>query len=87
MAKRSVQGDQRKLVTDETLIRVTHNDHLVQYTGRVYTAIYANNQIVNFAINNAEHAKVYALEYGVRFINSKLVSVRWNREWQGKVGA
>ena len=72
------------MVSDEMLIRVTHNDHLVHYKGRVYTAIYANNKIVNFAINNAEHAKVYALEYGVRFLDSKLVSVRWNREWEGR---
>jgi len=85
MKARSVQGDQRKMVSDHSLINATYSGTLKNYTGRVYTAIYANNQVVDFAVNNAEHAKVYALEYGVRFLNSKLVSVRWNREW--KAGA
>lgn len=68
------------MVTDHMLIHVTYSGTLKNYKGRVYTAIYENNKIVDFAINNAEHAKVYALEYGVRFLNTKLVSCRWNRE-------
>lgn len=84
MKARSVQGDLRKWITDQSIINATYSGTLRNWKRRVYTAIYENGQVVDFAISNSEHAKVYALEYGVRFLNSKLISVRWNRDWEAK---
>ena len=47
--------------------------------GRTYRAEYEGGESRTFAVASAEHARVYAAEYGARIIGARVESVRWAR--------
>ncbi len=47
---------------------------------RVYRAVYRNGDSIYLAVGSVEHARTYAVEYGMRFIGSRLHSCAWDRD-------
>ena len=64
-------------ISDQALIRAAHPS---TESERYYTAVYRSGKTVTFAVGHSEAARVFAIEYGVRFLDGdKVVSVRWQR--------
>ncbi len=66
------------LVSDDVLVKSAHGV-TTNPNARTYTAVYTNGDVVTFTCNHSEAARIYAREYGVRFLGASVVSVRWNR--------
>lgn len=72
-------------ITDHRLAVVTGHRALrdAEANGeRTYVAVWADGTVVRFAVPSAEHARVYAREYGIRHnvdAGRAPVSVIWDR--------
>lgn len=70
-------------ISDDRLILVTSHGMVskAQYNGeRTYQATYEDGSVVGFAVASAEHARVYAREYGMRFLGgARMISCKWDR--------
>lgn len=65
------------MISDQALITAAHPSTTSR---RKYRAIYTDGSDVTFSVGHAEAARIYAREYGVRFLNNaKVVSVKWQR--------
>lgn len=77
-------GEERRgaVLTDHRLMAASGTRALrdaEERGARVYVATYATGEVHRFAVASAEHARVYAREYGARIIGAALVDCRWDR--------